>query len=370
METADVVIAGAGIIGLSVAVDLATHGLRVVVCERGRPMAEASCAAAGMLAANDPENHPELSELGRLSLSVYPSFLARIEGLSGRSVPLRTSATIQVVPAAKAGFSASHAGFRWLSQAEAGTLEPDLLAPGRRFLLLDEPSLDPRDLCVALPAAALAAGVSLLEQTSVLSVEADEAGVTVRTPTSAIRAAHFVNCAGAWAESPALGRLSAGHSQIAPRKGQMAAVRLRGLERLTRVLRAPEIYLVPRGDGRVVIGATVENAGFDKSVHPHAIAGLLRLAAGLWPPVASAEVIESWAGLRPGSADELPLIGRTAHPHCWIAGGHFRNGMLLAPGTARALSHAIREEAAEIDLAPFDPQRVAFNSPVHSPAAS
>ena len=138
----------------------------------------------------------------------------------------------------------------------------------------------------------------------------------------------------------------------------MTTVRLRGRESLAHVLRTPEIYLVPRGDGRITIGATVEHAGFDKTVEPHAIAGLLKAAAELWPPIADAEILESWAGLRPASADELPLIGPTSQPNCWIASGHFRNGILLAPATARALSQLIRGENPAIDLTPFAPNRV------------
>jgi glycine oxidase len=153
----------------------------------------------------------------------------------------------------------------------------------------------------------------------------------------------------------------------------MTTVRLRGPETLTHVLRTPEIYLVPRGDGRIAIGATVEHAGFDKTVSPHAIASLLKAAAELFPPIAHAEILESWAGLRPGSSDELPLIGPTtdlgapscgisagweSHSHTWIATGHFRNGILLAPGNARALSQLIRGETPAIDLAPFAPDRV------------
>jgi glycine oxidase len=184
------------------------------------------------------------------------------------------------------------------------------------------------------------------------------AGVTIQTPAGPIAAAHFVNCAGAWAESPAFGRLSPGHPRVTPAKGQIALVRLRGPETLNVVLRTPNIYLVPRGEGRIVVGATVEQAGYDKTIHPHAIAALFKAAAELWPPIAFAELIDSWAGLRPASSDELPLIGPSGSPNCWIAAGHFRNGILLAPGTARALGQLISGDAPEIDLSPFDPARI------------
>jgi glycine oxidase len=368
VETADVVIAGAGIIGLSLALDLAlndllTRGLKVIVLERARAMSESSWAAAGMLGANAAENPPQLAELAQFSLALYPDYLARIEQLSGKKVPLRTKATILAVPAEDPSDPAPIHHARRLTNAELHALEPDIQPQTQQFqlsdfLLLDEASLDPRDLCAALPAAAIAAGVRLAEHTPVISIDAQNNGVVVQTPNPAIAATHFINCAGAWAESPALGRLPPGHPKIAPRKGQMTTVRLRGRETLTHVLRTPDLYLVPRGDGRIIIGATIEHAGFDKTVEPQAIARLLKAAADLFPPIADAEVLESWAGLRPGSSDDLPLIGPTSLPNCWIASGHFRNGILLAPATARALSQLIRGENPTVDLAAFAAARV------------
>jgi glycine oxidase len=354
VDSADVVIAGAGIIGLSLALDLASHGLRVTVLERARAMAEASSAAAGMLAASDPENPSLLHPLAQLSLRLYPGYLTRIEQLSARKVPLRTRSALVATSAGHSFPTGTHRP----SLQELRSLVPDLQPGSHHFQLIDESSLDPRDLAAALPLAAAAAGVQLREQTPVLSIDAEIAGIVVQTTLTSIAATHFVNCAGAWAESPALGRLPRNHPRIAPSKGQMALVRLRGAAALHHVLRTPEIYLVPRGDGRIVIGATVERAGFDKAVEPQAIAALLRTAAEIFPPIAAAEVLESWAGLRPGSADDLPLIGPSSRPHTWIASGHFRNGILLAPGTARLLSQAIRGETPEIDLAPFNPARI------------
>ncbi len=380
METTEVLIAGAGIIGLSAALELAGHGIQVTVLDRGDAMAESSWAAAGMLAAGDPENPPQLAELARCSIALYPAFLAKIEQLSGKKVPLRTSATLQAISPAHANLHAEE-----LTAARLAQLEPGLQPGTRDFLLLEEQSLDPRDLCLALPRAAIAAGVDLRPNTPVLSVDAPEAAhgsdpttsILIQTPTGTIAAAHFLNCAGAWAEAPALGRLPTGHPRIAPRKGQMVTVRLDpretpGQPALRHVLRTPELYLVPRGDHRITVGATVEHAGFDKTVQPHAIAGLLQAAAELWPPIARAAIVESWAGLRPGSADALPLIGPTGHHHCWVAAGHFRNGILLAPGTARLLTQIILGETREaetrqIDLAPFDPARASELRPLDRP---
>ena len=123
------------------------------------------------------------------------------------------------------------------------------------------------------------------------------------------------------------------------------------------VLRSPEVYLVPRGAGLVVIGATVERAGFDRRVEPAAVERLRALAAELWPAIASAPVVESWSGLRPGTHDGLPIIGSAGLPHCFVATGHFRNGILLAPATALIVRQLLQGSPPEVPLDAFLPNR-------------
>jgi glycine oxidase len=340
VSTTDVLIAGGGIIGLSTALELAGRGLRVTVLERGHAMMEASWAAAGMLSARDPENPPELRPLSDLSISLYPDYLNTVENLSGLQIPLRTSRTLL-------GSDRNAASDNALSLSEIALNFPDLNVAGHSFGWLDEHSLDPRDLCAALPGAAAAAGTCLVEQSPVTGVRGTASGVEVATPRTTWSAAHFFNCCGAW--SGALSNLLF----IEPRKGQMATVKLPPHCSLDCVLRTPELYLVPRGDGRIVIGASVERAGFDKSVDEATIQSLLDAAAALWPPVRDAEIVETWAGLRPGSADGLPVIGACGEQNCWIASGHFRNGILLAPATARVMRELLLGERPSIDLAPF-----------------
>jgi glycine oxidase len=145
---------------------------------------------------------------------------------------------------------------------------------------------------------------------------------------------------------------------VEPRKGQMVAVRVPPPVDLPYVLRSPEIYLVPRGEGLIAIGATVERAGFNRRVDPLAVEHLRAQAAELWPPMASAPVVESWSGLRPGTLDELPLIGSAGVPHCWVATGHFRNGILLAPATALIVRQLLQGKPPEVSLAAFLPGRL------------
>src|SRR5579883_463862 len=343
MTGTDVIIAGAGIIGLSTALELAAQGIQVTVLERKRAMSEASWAAAGMLAASDPENPPQLQPLSDLSISLYPEFLARIEHLSGLSVPFRTAGTLQAVQNDES---------RLLSEDIARRI-PELNSAGWQFLWLDEHSLDPRDLCAALPKAARAAGVHILEDSSVIGVRPMSTGVEVTTLTASYTSTHFINCCGAWAGEIA-DRLN-----NEPRKGQMVVVSLPPNLRLDYVIRTPELYLVPRGDDRVVIGASVERAGFDKTVHEATIQTLLHKAAHLWPPIQKAQIVETWAGLRPGSPDGFPVLDACGGPNCWVATGHFRNGILLAPGSARILCELVLGKTPSIELSPFRYDRFA-----------
>ncbi len=364
MESVDVIVGGGGIIGLSAALALARNGFRVRVIEKGHAMSEASWAAAGMLSANDPEHPAELAHLAALSIRLYPEYLRTVERLSGRLVPLRTQATLVTSGIGGEFHPNETAVCPGLSAQEAERRVPGLATDRRSFCWMEEPSLDPRDLCAALPLAAAAAGVDLQQETEVLAVTSQGGSVEVRTQSGTVNAGAFVNCCGAWAAGVRHAGLEHPPAMaVEPRKGQMIAVRVAPPLDLQYVLRSPEIYLVPRGNGLIVIGATVERAGFDRRVEPLVVERLRARAAALWPPIASAPVVESWSGLRPGTSDGLPIIGSAGLPHCWIATGHFRNGILLAPATGLVVRQLLQGDTPEVSLAAFLPGRLMEAAP-------
>jgi len=342
MNNADVAIAGGGIIGLATALELKSAGCAVTVFDRTEAMSEASRAAAGMLAAADPENPGALRELSRFSLACYPDFLARIEQLSAKRIPIRTSTTVQGVHRLPVALGET----KILDETDLEALAPGAIASGLRFLLLEEQSFDAWDLAESLPAAARAAGIELRENTSVLSVRAVKSAVEFVTVNGTFSAGAFLNAAGAWA--PTLDSAL----PVFPRKGHMLTVELPGAIQMHCVLRTPNVYIVPRGANRYTIGSTVEDAGFDRNVDPARIHELFSRAAALWPPLRNAGIAETWVGFRPGSEDGLPIIDQAGN-RCWVATGHFRNGILLGPGSGRLLSQSIAGREPQIDLSPF-----------------
>jgi glycine oxidase len=353
MHHPDICIAGAGIIGLSLALELHHRGHRVIVFDRQAPLAEASIAAAGMLAAADPDNPPQLRALANLSLSLYPDFLERLHTLSNLRVAFQTHTTLQSLH--------THEGANdgELSSNDLTHLLPALSAGDRRFLLLDEHSLDPRQLASALLAAVQSTSIELRPHTPVLSTHSVPDGVEVRTATGRFTAAKFIDCTGAWAASTSL----LPGLQVSPRKGQMLYVALPSSLPLHFAVRTPQVYIVPRTSGpnagRAIIGATVEDVGFNKTVHSEDIANLRRMAEELLPPLAHALQFEAWSGLRPATPDSLPLLGSLpGHPNHLLATGHYRNGILLAPATALVMAQLICGETPSVALDSFSAGRI------------
>lgn len=348
----DVIIVGGGIIGLSLSIALRKRGATVLVVERGEPGREASHAAAGMLADFPLETPLALQPLATASAHMYPEFVHELQDESGMNVDLRDQGTIFF-------FTPEHLQERSGLTADCplpsqlSELEPALGHAKLPAIYLKERSVDPRALTSAALKAARHRGVDIASGTSATDVLLANGSVAgVGTSRTSYSAAAVVNCAGAWA-----GQLPPHQFPIRPVKGQMLSLVGTSRDLLHHVIRAPEIYLVPRSDGRILVGATVEEAGYDKRTDAATIQCMQQAAIQLIPALAQARMLEAWAGLRPGSPDNLPILGATRTPGYFVATGHFRDGILLAPITAHLMAQIVTGGKPEQDVLPFSPAR-------------
>jgi glycine oxidase len=370
--TDDLVVVGGGIIGLSLAWRCAQRGMSVRVVDPA-PGAGASHAAAGMLAPVTELHYGE-EDLLRLNLQSarrYPAFVAELEDAAGTSVGYRTEGTLAValdlddraVLTDLQAFQASLAlDVEALTAREARRLEP-MLEPGIRGALhvRSDHSVDNRRLMTALLAAAEGVGVQLVKQRADKLIRGDDGVLGVRAAGTDHRATTVVIAAGSWSGS--LAGLDGPLPPVRPVKGQILRLRTPPaygtvLTRTVRgFVRGSGVYLVPRSDGEIVVGATVEERGFDDAVTAGAVYELLRDARELVPAVTELTVAEIGAGLRPGSPDNAPLIGPTSVPGLVLATGHFRNGVLLAPVTADLVADLITTGSLPEAAAAFAPSR-------------
>ncbi len=349
MKSWDAIIAGGGIMGLSLALALRRHGAQVLVVERGEPGREASYAAAGMLADLDPNTPDPLRAIAIASARLYPEFGHDVQDESGLEVDLRDFETIYF-PDANATLGSIAAE---MTDGDAlKRLEPALAYTGVA-VLLKERSVDPRTLMAALTRAAKHRGIDVSSGQSVTGIIVEHGAVQgVRTSRTEFHAPVVVNCCGAWS-----GDVDGARTPAKPIKGQMLSLIAPRKDFLRHVVRGPEVYLVPRSDGRILVGSTVEHVGFDKRVQPEVIQRLHQKAADLIPELGQCRMLEAWAGLRPGTPDSLPIMGRGDADGYFINTGHYRNGILLAPIAASLMTQLIRGLAPEFDLSQFSPQR-------------
>lgn len=352
MKTWDVIIIGAGIIGLSLAISLRKQGLRVLVVERGEPGREASYAAAGMLVPSGTEIPPELRALAEESARRYPEFVHELEDESGIKVDLREQGTILL----SAGWDFPDCA-QPLSPDELHDLEPELgvlglVADGTvKAAHISERSVDPRLLVAAAIKAARHRNIDISSGSEVKAVLVSAERVEgVETERSSYSAAAVVNCAGAWA-----GTVAPYPFPVHPVKGQMLAV-VQG-PALKHVVRSETVYVVPRGDGRLVIGSTLENDGYNKAINVNTIQELFQAAVELLPELEKSKKHDVWAGLRPGTPDHLPILGETSLPGYFAATGHYRDGILLSPVTADVMTSVILNREVQCDIANFSPSR-------------
>jgi glycine oxidase len=369
VKTFDVAIIGGGLIGASIAFELAGAKLRVAVFDRQEPGREASWAAAGMLSpAPDSARDLPLVPLGRESLRLYRDFVAAVEEASGESARLRWDGALEVFfgGQAEAHRDRRTAQCRGLGlnveavdSATARLWEPALGAGVRSALWLpDEGTVEPRALTSAVIAAARQRGVEIRGDFPITGVLLRDGRCTgARTGDEEIFADRVIVAAGCFcrqirSESEIFER----YAPTRPVRGQMMALRCDG-RGIRRVVRSERGYLVPRRDGRIVAGSTSEAAGFEKRVTPEGMKKIFDSATELVPSLAAAEVTETWSGLRPGTPDDLPILGPTNTKGLLVATGHYRNGILLAPATAKLLRQWIVEGNTEFDASAFSPLR-------------
>jgi glycine oxidase len=370
-RTVDVVVVGAGLIALASAWRLRGRGLTVAVVDPA-PAAAASRAAAGMLAPVTEAHYGEeqLLRLSMESLRRYPAFVAELESLTGEPAGLRATGTLLVAADAgdRAVLTDLHAFHQrlglaatMLSSRECRALEPMLAPSVRAGLLVDgDQSVDNRRLAAALLRACDCTGVDVVRRrvAEVVVRDGSVAGVTLDDGTT-ITAETVVVAAGA--SSAALPGLPAGACPpVRPVKGQI--LRLRGPELIGRSVRAVvagrHVYLVPRTDGELVVGATVEELGDDVTVTAGAVHELLHDARTVVPGVDELALVETTAASRPGSPDNVPMIGRTDVGGLVLATGHYRNGVLLTPVTADLVAAAVTGDGTDEEwAAPVSPRR-------------
>jgi glycine oxidase len=365
-----VAIIGAGVVGLGIAWRLASRA-DVVVFDRNKAGMGASHAAAGMLAAccEAEPGEEDLIALGRDSQARWPGFAEELRRATGVDVELRDEGTLVLaLTADDAASIAHHLEFQqklglpleWINAAATRKREPHLAGKiaGALFSPQDH-QVDNRKLAEALRVAATNAGAEIREHHPVkdISVAAGRATGVVLEDGTSVTADAVVLAAGAWSRSIA-GLPPDRRPPVRPVKGQMLALRMDpAAPLLNHVLWAPGAYLVPRRDGRLIVGGTVEEKGFDDTITAGGMLALLEAAWRAIPAIEELPIDEIWVGHRPGSRDDAPILGRGPLESLFYATGHHRNGILLAPVTADAMARLILDDVAEPAIRPFGLER-------------
>lgn len=352
------VIAGGGIIGLSIALELRSGGADVTVFDAPPPGTRASNAAGGMLAPQKEAHAPgPFLDACLMSRTIWPRFAAQVAEASGQPSTYRESGILtaaftddelHALDATAAWQKACHLRVEQLTGDEARQLEPSLSPSvvGAAFFP-DEHQVDPVAFMPALQAACRAKGVTLVDARADAIVSESGRAVGLRHAGGVASADEVIVAAGAW--SGLLEGMPPG--LVTPIRGQMIALAGEGLPE--RILGGPRCYLIPRGGGRAVAGTTEEKAGFECLTTPNAIARIRDAVDELCPGARGARITREWAGLRPWASSDLPIISPGPLQNLHLAIGHYRNGILLAPLTARLLCQMILGQRTSVDPKPF-----------------
>jgi glycine oxidase len=366
-QSTDVIVVGGGVIGCAIAYYLARERIHVDVVERGEIGGEASGAAAGMLAPlAEVEDAGPFQELCLESLRMFPALVAALREETGIDVEYLPSGILRVALndeeegrlrdlAERANGLPQH----WLSPEELRSLEPRLSPDVRGCLYSpEEHQVNADRLTQAFAWAAAGQGATLRRNLRVTGLLTRDRRVTgVRTAAGDLAARHVVLAAGPWTR-----RLAASlgvNLPVFPVRGQMMALPSKAAPR--HIVWGSAGYLVPKKNGLVFAGATVERVGYRRRTTAAGLRGLTNMASTLSPRLGAVAPVDSWAGLRPGSADGLPLLGPLPG---WegisVATGHYRNGILLSPATGRLIARSIIDASPGGALAPFSPARFAL----------
>lgn len=367
--TADLIIVGGGVIGLTIARAAALRGLEVMLIERGELGAEASFAAGGILGPQaEADCADEFFELACRSRDLYPALAEALLDEVGIDIELDTTGTLYLALTDNDEAEVVRR-YEWQTQAgllvsrltalEARRLEPLITENIRAALLFpNDIQVDNRRLLSALIAANRKLGVGLLTSTKVDSIQIVGDRVTgVMTSLGPISSPKVVLAAGAWTSFISTPQSSSlPPVRVEPVRGQMVCLQTNpGATR--HILYSPRGYLVPRSDGRLIAGSTTEHCGYDKQVTAGGVAEILSHALEIAPALSSAPISDTWAGLRPRSEDKLPILGPGEIGGLFYATGHYRNGILLAPITGELLADAIVSNVVSPLLSRFTPHR-------------
>jgi len=369
----DAVVIGGGVVGLSIARRLVADGRRVVLLERGACGGEASWAGAGIVAPRGPHRIDALFHLQERSLDLYPSFCAELHQETGIDPEYDRCGELELIftedllriaesdarAAAGRRMPSGEPVYRLLTAEEARQLEPAASEQIIGALQCQRTAQvrNPR-LLAALVGSCRSRGVMIHEERPAIDLLIEENRVRgVFSKDGVVRAAHVILAAGAW--SAQISDRLQGVLAVHPVRGQMILLKT-DRRPFQRVLARGRTYLVPRRDGHVLLGSTEEpEAGFSKRVTASGIAGLIERGLKLAPSLADASVEATWAGLRPGTPDDKPLLGPVPGFDGLVAAtGHFRAGLTLAPVTAELVARILAAEPYDLDLSSCDPMRL------------